>query len=192
MSVKLQLQAAVSTGASAPTSTSSLWTNIYTSANTTGVYTVGRRPAGSKTYIRARATAPGRVPSAWTVTSGIVTSGLAAPTGIASSSVKAGTATLRWSVGSTTYPIHVYVDTSTSAALTTANALTNLSAGSKEFPVRGLTPNHKHLAAVTHYDPYGGQSAASKTTFTTLSSAGSTNYKTCPAPHGGWVTAGKV
>jgi hypothetical protein len=187
---RLQLQAALSSAA--PAATSSLWQPVATTAYTSGVYPIARRPAGSRTWGRARLTGPGRIPSAWAVSpTGVLTSALAAPTGLASTSIRAAQAGLHWTNGETKYPVRLYVDTSTAAALSTANAVRSMAPRTAWTWVLGLHTSTKYLAAVAHYDDYGAVSSPAKAVLTTLS-ASSANYPQAPAPHGLWLVTGKA
>lgn len=188
---QFQLELAKSTGAAAPASTSQLWTRINTSVATTGTYNIGRRPAGSAWWARTRSVGYVRVKSTWhNSTAKITTSGLAAPTIVGVSNIKAQSADLSFTPGETAYMLQTFVDTSTSATFSTANLAGAQSAGGTRFSYFGLTPNTKHKVGVRHTDNLGGYSAAASTTFTTLSSGTPSNWALCPPPVGLYLLGG--
>lgn len=184
------LQAAVST--TQPSSNSMLWIPIGTSAPTTGVYPIAQRPAGGVVFGRVRNMAPGRLRSGWRVsTAGRATSGLAAPTALATTSIRAGTADLVFTPGETVYGTHVFLDTSTAASPSTnTNLAQRLPPGSRRTRLGGMSGNTLHRTWVQHYDQYGGVSGTDSTTFTTLSTASTGNLRVAPPLIGLWSHEG--
>ncbi len=179
-----QLDAAISATTAAPAPASTTWTRVRTSGVSTGVYPIGSRPAGSKTWARVRGTKGLRVRSSWrNSTAGVTSSGLASPT-ITMSSVTARSALATLTLGETLYGTQVFADTSTSATFGNSNLVATLPPGQKLQRIVGLTGNTKHLVGARHVDPYGGLSAAGSTTLTTLTTGSSGNWRGCPAPGG--------
>jgi len=181
---QFQMDAAV--GSTLPSSTSTLWQRIQTTAFGNGTYQIRGRPAGGKTWARVRSAQAQRVRSTWrNSTAGVTSSGLAAPV-VATSSVTALSFNLRLSGGETLYPIQVFVDGSTAAAFSTGNLLRTVPAGTKSVPVFGLNSTTKYLVGARHIDPFGGIGASDSTTVTTLT----TGTDRCRAPVGFYLIAG--
>lgn len=184
-----ELQAAVST--TQPTSQSGLWIPVRTSAVTTGVYSIGQRPAGGTVWARARNMAAGRLRSGWRVSSaGRATSALAAPTALATTSVRDGTADLVWVPGETAYATDVFLDTSTGATPGDANRALRLPPAARIARLGGMLPATLHRTWVRHFDNYGGVSGTDSTTFTTLSTGSTGNLRVAPPLNGLWVHHG--
>jgi hypothetical protein len=177
-------------GSNAAPASSAAWQPVATVTSTAGAQRLGQLPAGRKFWVRAQNQQAARLRSAWTLSTGKTTASLAAPSALASTSVKAGTVGLTWTPGETDEMTDVHADTSTSAAISTANFLARLTQpGASRYTVGGLTARTKYLLAVRHADPYGGYSTANKLTVTTASSA--VGLQRCPAPLGVTILIGR-
>lgn len=164
-----------------PSSASSAWVGIA-SGNTTKKTLLGQLPAGKTFWARAAVAQPGRLRSAWSVSTKKTTQILSPPTAIVSTTVKKTFFTGTWTPGEADPPFtDVHVDTSTTAILGSSNRYARLSEpGAARLKVENLASKTKYLFAVRHADMYGGYSAAAKAAITTSSGA-STG---CPPPLG--------
>lgn len=107
--VKAQLQVAQSNTTSAPAATSRLW-NTFLSTLSSGVRNIQDMPSGTKMWARVRNVKTQRIRSSWhNSTVGVTTATLATPTGIATTSVGQGQATIVWTNTSRSsgYPVEV-------------------------------------------------------------------------------------
>lgn len=150
-----------------PAASNQLWQSWETTGRTSGAYRIGRRPSNTKVWARVQATKPNRIRSDWVNSTGKTTLKITGPTGFAGSSISAGTVLGTWSIGDPAYDVSVHADTSTSAALSTANRITMMAAGSKRYRFEGLDSTTKYLLGVRHVDPYGGVSTGSYAAVTT-------------------------
>lgn len=162
--------AITSTGTTAaPVTTSTKWFPVagkgQLSVSTS--FTRGQLPSKSKIWGRVRALKSNRIGSNWSAAASVVTASITAPSGFAVSSITAGTATFKWTNGSTEYPSQVMVDATSTATLGTTNVAATVTMGTTRFDATGLTANDGHKAGVRHFDLYGGVSASNSATFTT-------------------------
>lgn len=177
-------------GSNATPGSSAPWQPAAPITSTAGAQRIGQLPAGRKFWMRAQNQQANRIRSAWTLSTGKTTGSLTAPSGLASTSVKAGTVGLAWTVGETDEMTDVHADTSTSASITASNRLARLTQpGAARYTVTGLSARTKYLFAVRHADAYGGFSSANKLTVTTASSA--VGLQRCPAPMGITILIGR-
>ena len=145
-----------------PAAGSQLWQSWETTGRSSAVYRIGRRPSNTKVWARAQATKPNRLRSPWVYSTGKATQKITGPTGFAASSnVGAGRVVGTWSVGDAGYKTQAHIDTSTSAALSTANTMGTVPAATRRFVWEELTRGTKYLFGVRHFDDYGGYSTGS-------------------------------
>ncbi len=170
-----QAQLANSTSTGAPGTTSSLWQDVRSTAAysgmTSGTWTYSRRAAGTGWWARARAMRPGYYapfPSTWAnSTEKKNTAAITAPSAISVSSEGViSNAVASWTNGDEAEATHLYVDDSTSAAISSANFVRSVPPGGTRTSINNLSSGNTYLVAVRHADPYGGFSSADSTTFT--------------------------
>ena len=184
-----QLAHTSSTGAASPPgSTSGRWFTAAVGTSAGLSFTLGQRPSKTKIYARARASKPLRIGSPWsTANISAVTASIAAPSGLAVSSITAGSAVLKWTAGSSVYGIEVMVDATSTVTLGSSNVISRTPPRTTRFDLIGLNSNDGHKTGVRHFDPWGGRSAQNTATFTTT-----TAYTAAPALRGLAIVAAKL
>lgn len=175
-----QLAATTSTGASVPASSSPQW--MPAGGNTTGTLTLtlGHRASHTKYCARVRSLKGTRFTSPWsTATVTAVTAKIIGPSALAATQITAGTALLKWTNGSSIYPLGVMIDTSTASALGSSCQIVTTPALTTRYLLHGTNSGVKHKAGVRHVDPWGGFS-----TMATVIYTATTVYTTSPALRG--------
>lgn len=184
-----QVAPSSSTGSTgAPSSTSGRW-RVGAQGTSTGlVWTLGAQPSQTRIFTRVRASAPGRIGSGWsTANVSVVTASIAPPTGLAVSSITAGSVMLEWTNGSSVYGSEILLDATSGATLTSTNSVTTVPPQTTRFKVLGLNANDGHKVGVRHLDQFGGRSAQDTTTFTTT-----TSYTAAPSLRGMVIIEGSA
>jgi len=160
-----QLQYALS--GSQPSSASGLWQPVRP-LSTGSKWRVGRLPANTKIWTRAKTVKNGTLASPWTYSTGKTTGKLLAPSGLASSGVGPTSFTLDWTPGEADAATDVHVDPSTSASFTSTNRIARLLQPLVgRYTVTNTTRGHKYLAGVRYADYYGGFSSRAAIAVTT-------------------------
>ncbi|MDH5279528.1 MAG: hypothetical protein OEW52_00095 [Thermoleophilia bacterium] len=136
---------------------------------TSVTFTVRGIPAGSTVWGRARETAVGRISSDWSTADSQATTGLSAPTGLASSGVVGDEATISWTVGEAAFDLMVDLILQSGGAQVVAPF--RLPAGSARWRFTGLALSTGYTARVWHVDDYGGASSKTTVNFSTTGTA---------------------
>ncbi len=128
-------------------------------------------PAGLRIWVRGRVEQPDTtsIPSAWAFPSGdswFNMTILAPPTSVTGSANGAGIHVIEWVNGETDEPIAVYAKESACAS-GTLERIRTLPIGSQKFVFAGLKVSTTYCVAVSHTDPFGGESARVTLEFTT-------------------------
>lgn len=175
-----QLAGTTSTGAAAPASSSPSWMPV--GGNTTGTLTatLGHRASHTKYFARVRALKGTRFTSPWSTASvSVVTAKITGPSALSATAITAGNALLKWTNGSSLYPIGVMVDTSTAATLGSSRQVISVPAQTTRYLLHGTNAGSKHKVGVRHQDHWGGFSTMATATYTA-----STVFTTAPALRG--------
>jgi hypothetical protein len=128
-------------------------------------------PSRSKVFGRVNQSMPGRVNSAYSAVANVVTASITAPSGLSAFGVGKTKASIRWTNGSTLYPVQVLLSASSTATLGASDLYSSVPAASTITTLSGLTGNDGYKVAVRHVDQHGGVSAQDTTTFTTSTSS---------------------
>lgn len=178
---QLEMGYGATTSSTAPVS----WRAVEVNTTANRVFTLGQIPSHTKVFGRVKATKPTRIDSAYSTVSSVETASIAGPSAATYASVTAGSAILKWTNGSTRYPVEVMVDASTSATLGSSNRVNTVLPGTTRYDLLGLNSNDSHKAGVRHADPYGGYSTTRTVIFTTT-----TGYSVAPSMRGLVVVRG--
>lgn len=149
--------ASLSTGTTAtPATASSFWQIAGIGTSTGLTQHVYRLASRRRWFAEVRASKPLRIQSAWSTAKSVVTASIPAPSAV-SATVTGRRAVLRWTNGSSLYPIYVYLhNTSSAFASGSSNQVDKLPGGTTRTDLIDLTAGATHRANLWHADPYGG------------------------------------
>lgn len=167
---------------STPGTTDPGWEPALVTSSTQAVEDDGLA-AGSTYFYRAKQVKRGRIGSLWSALDSTATDSLPTPTGVSASSITGCKATIKWTVGSTEYPLELGIDQD--------DPVTTLQAGAEAFRVHDgnsteMRTGSTLTAKVRHVDDFGAQGPDATTTFTL-----STDPDQCDALIGGGILVGE-
>lgn len=157
---------------------SPVWGREIALLDGTGDWTqdVGSLPSGTVISARGRTSLAGRVSSVWSTPVTVALDAITAPSGLAKIVDEGSYVVLSWTNGDASYPVEVLID---------GVRYRYVDAGSTRITVDGVAPGVAFLAAVRHFDAFGGFSSSASLSVTPGSTAA-----VCPDPAGITILVG--
>ena len=174
--------ALTATSESAPSSGSADWeieNYVQTIRDTTGTVTVSPLPSGQRCWVEARSVSRNRIRSAWSTVDSTTLETLPASTFVGQVGEYAAQIVPDWTVGTTEYPLEVYLDRSTTATFASSNFVATFPAGDSPIAASSghgvilgnlstatSSTDNNVLFGIRHIDSFGGAGEFESTSLT--------------------------